>query len=187
LKHFFITLVLAFLFASCSTKLQYAITTRLTQERFISRSELFSGNIPSGWFSSIDTVHGNSLDVWILRNDYSAAIAFRELNLDQKSKEIVLKEGLDFLAELSKSFSITDSSVMIRESKEFKIGENEFCSYELRSGTLVKRYVVFPVGNHFFECEATTLKGEWQQPSITELFTLQQSILASLQRKMDLP
>ncbi len=122
-----------------------------------------------------------------MRNDLSAGIVFRELNLDQKSKEIVAKEGLEFLAEMSQSFSMTDTSSLVTDVRLFKLGEKEFCSYEINSGTLFKRYVLFTAENHYYECEASTMKGEWKQPLVTELFVTQQSILASLHIVLGLP
>jgi plasmid replication initiation protein len=122
-----------------------------------------------------------------MRNDLSAIIVFRELHLDKRSNEVAADKGLEFLAELSMQFTPTDSSSVINTPHQFKLGKEEFCSYELKTGSMMKRVVVFQVQNRTFECEASPVNGAGNQTTQTQLFTIQQSVLASLQFSSQLP
>jgi hypothetical protein len=152
----------------------------MSNEQFHSRSEYFSGTIPQGWFSSSDTSVAQSLEAWLLSDDLMSAIIIRELHLDELSKQQVQKEGLEFLATLSKSFSETDSSTSYQHQIEFKLGQTEFFSYESVSDSIITRTAVFAVNNRFFECEAMPLYKSFRCVLPLSLFSVQQSVLSSL-------
>ena len=173
--------------SSCAPKLQYAITAPFGKDVFKARTGKFSGKVPEGWFTSTDTATTKSLEAWLIRNDLSAAIVFRELQFDQAGNEFLAKQDLEDIAELSEAFSLTDSSKLVSPSKEYSIGDYDFCSYEVKAGIATKRFVVFKTNGRFFESEASTVKGNWTPVAITELFTVQQSVLSSLQFPKGLP
>jgi hypothetical protein len=66
----------------------------LTNERTTSRDGSFSVNIPNGWFASKENSK-NVIDLWLVKNDYSATISFikikdRKLNLSEIVKNSLI-------------------------------------------------------------------------------------------------
>lgn len=159
----------------------------MSDEPFHSRRGYFSGTIPQGWFSSSDTSVAQSLEVWLLSDDLSAAIIIRELHLDERSRQQVQSEGLEYLAERSKSFFETNSSKIFQQQIEFSIGQMKLYSYEVAVDSLTKRIVVFTNNHHFFECEATPVNKHFDIKQLQKLFSLQQSVLTSLIFRTYLP
>ncbi|TAK57017.1 MAG: hypothetical protein EPO24_10360, partial [Bacteroidetes bacterium] len=161
--------VVCLLLSSCAPGIRYAFDSPLSNESFSARSGIFTGKIPSGWFTSQDSAVAQQLEAWLIRNDLSATIMFRELHLDTQAKEMFMDEGLEFLATLSKSFYGGDSLILVQEPEEFTIGNTTFCSYELTVEKKFKRVVVFTSGSRYIECEASTVNGTWNQASFSEL------------------
>jgi len=153
----------------------------LSSETFRSRDGLFTGRVPQGWvFSSEDTL-APALAAWLVRDDFSAALALEEIHLDQLSSRRVDKEGLILLAQMSLMFQQGSSAAEFTVSpKEFKIRGREFCGYEIGAGGEQKRIVVFVSGGKFYECKAVPLKGSWSGEDLIRLFSAQQVLLSSL-------
>jgi hypothetical protein len=174
-------ILLACIVASCISSLPYSTDYPLTEETFHSRDRIFDGRIPQGWFCSSEDSLAPALIVWLLKEDYSASINIQELRLDQLTAKRVEKEGIKLLAELSLATRQDSVKEKFTDSlKEFKIRGKEFCSYEIKENGNRTRVVVFSAKGKFYECVALTLKGTWQLQEISRLFTIQQSILASL-------
>ncbi|MBI5215051.1 MAG: hypothetical protein HY960_04810 [Ignavibacteriae bacterium] len=159
----------------------------MSDETFHSRSGYFSGTIPKGWFSSSDTSVAQSLEAWLLNDDFTAAIVIRELHLDETAKRQVEEEGLEYLAEISKSFGETDTSTTYQHQLEFSSGKTKFFSYEQHSAVITKRVIVFSINNHFFECEATPVNSLFDGTFLINLFSVQQSVITSLKFPTPLP
>jgi len=174
------SIILSLIFASCAATLPYATDYPLTQELFHSRDGILTGKVPQGWFSSSDDTLAPALILWLIREDFSAALTVREIKLDQLSVQHVEKEGLELLAHISAGLHDENLPVKEIETQEFKINENKFCSYEVGSGVKRKRFVVFFTNGKYYECEARPLKGIWTGTDLVRLFTTQQTILSSL-------
>lgn len=159
----------------------------MSNETFQSRSGEFSGTIPQGWFFSPDTTVAITLETWLLSDKLDAAIIVRELHLDNLTKQHVLEEGLEYLAELSKSFEATDSATTYQHQIEFTLNQTTYFSYEILSASASKRVVVFRANNHFFECEASPMNGNLDNDQQLKLFSVQQTVLASLKFSVSLP
>jgi hypothetical protein len=176
-------ILLAFLLSACGSSLPYATNYPLTADLFHSRDGTLSGKIPQGWFSSSDDTLAPSLLVWITKEDFSATLTVKELHLDRLSTKKVEDSGLKLLAYLSAGLQdeVRLSSDMAIEPKEFEIHGRKFCSYELRTtNNATKRIVVFEAHGKFYECEASSVKGTWSKENLDRLFTVQQTMLASL-------
>lgn len=180
MRMIFIILILTFIFCSCATKLPYATDYPLTNQYFQSRDDIFSGKIPDGWFSSTDDTLGKSLVVWLLKEDFTATLTVRELLLDRLSIQRVQKEGLETLAYISAGLQFSDVKNPKLEPFKFKLNDKKFCSYELTLEAERKRIVVFAIKGKYYECESYPLKGEWSAADLTRLFTIQQTVLASI-------
>jgi len=141
---------------------------------------MFSGRIPYGWFSSTNDTLAQALVVWLLKEDFSAAITIRELILDRLSSKRVQKEGLETLAFISAGFRTSNSNNLKTNPVTFKLNGKEFCSYELITNTIQKRIVVFSLKGKYYECESSPLKMQLSKEEIINLFTIQQTVLSSI-------
>jgi hypothetical protein len=176
----FFSIILSLIFASCAATLPYATDFPLTQELFHSRDGVLTGKVPQGWFSSTDDTLAPALILWLIREDFSAALTVREIKLDLLSSQHIEKEGLEPLALMSAGLHDENLPTKGIETQEFKINKNKFCSYEIGSGISRKRFVVFVTNGKYYECEAQPLKGIWTGTDLARLFTTQQTVLSSL-------
>jgi len=152
----------------------------MTSEVFQSHDGMLRGRVPSGWFISADDTIAPSLSVWLLREDISATMTVRELNVDSLTAARIKKEGLELLAILSAGYQGLKAGTDITNLKEYSLAGKIFCSYETGPENDRRRVVVFRARGKYFECEARILNGNRGSERLQELFTVQQSVLASL-------
>lgn len=180
MKQYLTFLFLGFLFSSCAASLPYTTDYPLTDQRFHSRDRMFSGNIPRGWFSATDDSLGSAVNALLIREDYSAALTVKEIKLDRSSIEHIRKEGLKLLARLSLLFRHEDAPGAEPETMEFELRGKHYCSYERMLKNATTRVVVFTAAGKYYECEMRSMKGQWPGEELKRMFTVQQTVLASL-------
>ncbi|MBI1805793.1 MAG: hypothetical protein HYR76_01925 [Ignavibacteria bacterium] len=173
--------ILALLLSSCAASVPYATDYPLTHELFHSRDGMFSGKIPQGWFSTTSDSLAPAVVVSMIKNDFSAVLSVKELKLDRLAAERVAKDGYALLAHLSMGLQDEGSTGgETIDPKEFEVHGRKYGSYEIISGGVWKRIVVFSLRGRFYECESYTVKGNWSADALSRLFSVQQSVLASL-------
>jgi hypothetical protein len=170
-------LVLALVLASCGPSLEYRDNAPLTQGLFHSRDGVLTGKIPQGWFSSTEDTLAPALTVWLIKEDFSAAMAVRELKLDKTSAERVRSEGLKLLAMISSGLH-EEGMQPGSEPREFELRGKKFCGYELSGSS--SRIVVFAVAGRYYECQTAGLNRRWSRDEAHSAYNVQQSVLASL-------
>lgn len=173
-------LVLPILFLSCGTTVPYTTDYPLTQGLFHSRDGAFSGRIPDGWFSSTDDTLASALVAWLIKDDFTATFGVREIHIDQTTARQINDEGLPLLAYISSGMQGEDLTGAMTEPEEFELRGRKHCSYELSLGGMRKRVVLFAAKGKYYECETAAVKGVWTANDLKRLFTLQQTVLASL-------
>jgi hypothetical protein len=173
-------LLLALLLASCAASSPYASDYPLTMESFTSRDGVMSGRVPQGWFSETDDTLGAAMVAWFVRDDLSASLALKEIALDRRAAERVSKEGLSLLAKLSAAFRPMPPSAEMPEPVEFQLAGRPYCAYETGAGVEKRRTVVFEAKGKYYECETRPVKGRWEERDLRNIFSVQQSFLASL-------
>ena len=154
----------------------------MSTESFLSRENLFTGRVPQGWFYASQDTLGAGLAAWVVREDFGAALAVKELHLDALTIKRVQKEGLNLLASVSLSFQSGGKKHIEVElyPKEFTIKNRKYSGYEFNEGITHKRVVVFSAGGRYFECVATPMKGTWTFEQTNTLFAAQQAFLTTL-------
>jgi len=172
--------VFSFLGISCAVQLPYVSDYPLTPEIFHTRDGVITGRVPQGWFCSTDDTLAPALTAWLIKDDFTAVLSFRELNLDPATRKNVEHEGLSLLASISLGMNGGDATVKNNKLQEFSYGDKKYSGYELGAGSRCKRIVVFSAGGKYYECEARAANGNWAPPEIKRLFTIQQSVLAAL-------
>ena len=117
-----------------------------------------------------------------MKDDMSAAMGVREVNLDRLAALRVGKDGLELLAHISLGLrqSGPDSALVQAAPREFEMSGKKFCGYEVEAGGKRARIVVFPVGDRYYECEAKLMKGAGPSAEVVRIFTAQQTFLSSL-------
>jgi hypothetical protein len=180
LIRFIVSVFLSIILVSCSAKLPYASNYPLTGEIFQSRDGMLKGKVPSGWFKSTDDSLAPALSVWLLKEDLSATVIVRELNVDSLTAMRIRSEGLKLLAILSAGYQGLNIEKDIFNLKDYSDGGKKYCSYEIGLENNRRRVVVFKAFNRFYECEARVLKGEWKTDDMRRLFSVQQTVLSSL-------
>ncbi len=168
----------ALLISSCAPSLPYAVDYPMTQTLFHSRDSSISGRVPAGWFSSTEDSIAPALAAWLIREDYTATLALRELRLDRLAEDRVRHEGLRLLAGLNASLERQTTSM--RDIVEYKMGGTAYCGYEFEAGESPGRVVVFAAKNRYYACTAKRVKGPWTKGDVIGLFRAQQSVLSSL-------
>ena len=177
-----VSVLLSFLFLSCAASLEYSTDYPLTKESFRSRDGMLGGRVPQGWFSINEDTLAPALMAWIVKEDFSATLALKVLQLDSLSALRVEKDGLKLLAHLSFALHNNNPGNVNQaiNPKEFKIHDRKFCSYELNDGTSWKRVVVFATRGKYYECETMSMKQPQSKEEIKDIFTAQQTLLSSL-------
>jgi hypothetical protein len=112
---------------------------------------------PEGWTSGPRETMPAGVAAWLVSADGGAVIALREISLDRLAGQRVRKEGLSLLARLSLSFR-TDSARSAENVSfaEYRLGENDVCSYEVVTGGGWNHVIVAVIGGRCYECEASS-------------------------------
>lgn len=173
-------LFLCFLAVSCAVHYPYVSDYPLTPEIFRSRDGNLTGRVPHGWFCSLDDTLAPALAAWLIKDDFSAALTFREVKLDPLTVTNVRKEGLSLLASISYGMNGGDGAVSKDRLQEFAYGSKQYVGYEIGTGTRSRRIVVFTSRGKYYECEIKAVTENWAPAEMNRLFTIQQSVLASL-------
>ena len=178
MKQFGAAVAAAFSMLACASTAPYPADYPLTEATFASRDGSFTGKIPLGWFSSTEDSLANALTAWLIKEDYSAILAVKEIKLDRLATERVQKEGLILLAQINASME--GASQLLHDLKEFEMAKRKYAGYEQSAGETTARIVVFTGRGKFYSCTARTVKGTWSRTEIAEMFRAQQTLLASL-------
>jgi hypothetical protein len=176
----YLYLFLSFLGIACAVHYPYVSDYPLTPEVFRTRDGTLTGRVPHGWFCSTDDTLAPALIAWLIKDDFSAALSIRELKLDPLTMKSVQDEGLALLASIS--YGMNGDGISMRDDRlqEFSYAHQHYVGYEIGSGIQSRRVVVFSSGGKYYECEIRAISGTWTPPELTRLFTIQQSVLASL-------
>ena len=177
----FVSLVLSFFIMACAGSLRYASDYPLRAEKIRSRDGAFTGRIPQGWFSSSDDSLAPALVAWLIRDDFSATLAIREIMLDQLTGKQIKKEGLELLARSTIGMHGNSKGAgIVDEPKMFEVAGKKFCGYEVRDDSISARVVVFEGNGRYYECEAKPSKGKWTREDVILLYATQQTFLSTL-------
>jgi hypothetical protein len=173
--------IISYIFISCSSSSSsiYDSTYLLTNEIAKSKTSQLTIKIPQGWFTADDN-ECNCIDLWLIKDDYSATLNFVTLNLDSKTKQEIGDNEMNMIANLSKMFKkVKYGAALIAFSNEetFQLNGKTFSSYEYMDDQKRSiRVVVFKSGDMFYELSAVPAKSQ----NLNELYKIQNSVLSSL-------
>lgn len=158
----------------------YNSNYHLTNEIVKSKTSMLTVKIPAGWYAADDN-ECNCIDLWLIKNDYSATLSFISLNVDSTAvKEESGKSELETVLSISKTFKRAKygNSLKAFTNEEFFTNDkNQFAAYEyIDSQNRATRVVVLKYNNKFYELTAAPVKDQPAQ----ELYKIQNTVLSSI-------
>ncbi len=175
-------LLTAVFLASCGTTMPYAGRVPMSANSFTTRDGAMGGLVPEGWFSSMDDTLAPALSAWLSRNDFRAAITLRKISADPVTTKRIADQGLKVLLLAEAGLLGSESVTPVSEPREFDIRGVKYCAAEFQTDQGPTRLVVFGIKGNFYECRAAKTRGEWSMDDFRDLFTVQQSVLSTLQQ-----
>lgn len=185
---YFCSLLISLLLWSCAAtpptadktvKTEYPLTKNIAY----SLSSTLQLHVPAGWFTSEDN-ECNCIDIWLIRDDFSATINLMTLETDTIQDETP-KDEIARLLTVSKekrSAKLSDRFIQIKEDEFFVISERQYAAYEFQGDEgLPVRVVVFRYKDKYFEMSAMPASEVGGRPvNPTELFEVQKAVLSSI-------
>ncbi|MBN2572588.1 MAG: hypothetical protein JXA68_10705 [Ignavibacteriales bacterium] len=191
MKKFFLLILILVSFYSCTTTKQesdlitgYPTNYPMTSKTASSLTSNLKMSIPQGWFFTEDNEF-NRIDLWLVRDDYSASINLTPINLDEKLSTEINNDDLKFILEVSKKIrkqNLANDFNIVGQDEYFKINNRNFAAYQYTNLNGIKaRVVVFNYAERFFELLAVpTIDVGKTKVDVNELFTIQNSLLATI-------
>ena len=187
MKKLVLVIVVAISVSGCAPSLkinesEYKIF-KLTQEKAESRDRDFSVLVPPNWFQTKD-INYDANEIWIVNENYSAVIILRKINVLSSTNTKDKNEKLLSVSRLSatlhkrrneNSFKINQPPRLFQNRNliysvfEYGFGENQ-----------IARVVITQIGDEYFECTAYTTSKGYGKISLIELYSIQESVVASL-------
>ncbi|MBM4171040.1 MAG: hypothetical protein FJ214_04130 [Ignavibacteria bacterium] len=175
------TIIFYSLLFSCSAGISslYNHDYKLSSENANSKTTNLSVNIPNGWFEAEDN-ECNCIDLWLVRDDYSATLNFTQLFADKTVFSSSSENKLKHMTEFSKVFvkaKLGKNFTSFFNEEHFEINNKKFYAFEYKNEeNKTIRIVVFNHNEKYFELKAIPAKNI----SNKDLFTVQNSVLSSI-------
>lgn len=178
---YFLYMIGALIFVSCTGGISsiYDADYPLTTETAKAKTSSLSVKIPEGWFAAEDNEQ-KLIDLWLLKDDYSAALNFVAINVDSLTMKEIRNDEIKSIVELSRTFKKAKYGKALSNftnQEFFEINKKQFAAYEyLNDAKKNIRVVVFKAGNKFYELSAVPVSTE----NLSELYKIQNSVLSSI-------
>jgi hypothetical protein len=176
-----VSVILSLIIVSCSGS-DITINNsalKLSGEKAYSKTTNLYVNLPNDWFVAEDN-ECNCIDLWLVKNDYSASIAFKKINYENINDDDNALLQIEQLNKYGKSFVAANLKIdfkNIPSESTFKINQNYFSAYRYKNDKeFYVRTVVFKHLGKFYECEAVAKNSGFAD----ELFSLQNDVLSTL-------
>ncbi len=158
---------------------EYPLSNKIAE----SRTTDLNVNIPEGWFEAVDN-EGYNIDLWLVRDDYSATINLTSIHLDDETKNKIGSDELRSVLEYSKTFKKAKHGkhfTQLNDNVFFDINKIPCGSYEYETNEgLIRRVIVFKYNGIFFELLAAPSVDRIAEVDIDELFSVQQAVISSI-------
>ncbi|MCX7612388.1 MAG: hypothetical protein N2043_12460 [Ignavibacterium sp.] len=155
---------------------------KLSNELAQSRDKDFSVYVPSGWFSTKD-INYDGNEIWLIKENYTGIIQLRKLNPITKPQ---IENDFEYLLEIARLNLILHKRKnettfkLISPPKLYQNGRLIYSSFEYTFGDyLISRIILFKKNGILYECAAYTTDKKYGKISLIELFSTQESVVAS--------
>jgi len=177
----FASLICSIALCSCSAGITSLPTSDypLSNEKAYSKTSNIYVNLPNGWFVAEDN-ECNCTDLWIVKDDYSASISFRKINLDKETLNDLTGNETGKVAGYTKIFIraiLGKDFDKFSGEENFGLGNRTFSAYRYTNDkNQPVRVVVFKHYNYFYESDAVS-NG---YSDLNELYKIQNAVLSTL-------
>lgn len=170
-------LLLPLLFSCSAGRFLYPPNSILKNEIASAQETSLQVPVPSGWYSPKANA-GPFIDLWLVKEDFTASITFNPIHIDHDKQVTILPE--DILSEIIAQKKVLYSSIKIaRKRNNFSLGKLNCSDFEYsRDENNIVRVVLFSYKNSFYESSAF-FKSDLpvEKRNYSELFKTQNSIL----------
>lgn len=156
----------------------------LTADTVYSASSDLTFRIPRGW-TGAEAGENKTLDLWLIRNDFSATLNLVALSADSIFKAQAVEDSLLFALNYSRQLKINRMGAAYKAHSEdefFNFNKKRFGAYEYE-GTegLPVRVVIFTYKGKYFEFSAVPMQSVGRtKVDPKDLFRVQQSLIATV-------
>lgn len=158
---------------------------KLTQEKAESRDRDFDVLVPPNWFPTKDIYYDGN-EIWLVNENYSAVIIIKKISILFSINTKDKNEKLLSLSRLSATLHKrrNENSFKINQPPRlFQNGNLIYSAFEYGFGeNQIARVIIIQIGDEFFECTAYTTSKGYGKISLIELYSIQESVVASLER-----
>ena len=144
---------LSLLFFSCSGPSSlYNFDAVLSSDLASSQTTSLKVSIPHGWFTAQDN-KDNKIDLWLIKDDYSATISFLKINPDQATIKNLSRDGLNKIKEYSKlnsKLAHRTSFIDLLKNENFELNGRKFTSYQFAGSNNLYRVVVLSYEDQYY-------------------------------------
>lgn len=177
-----LTIFISILLFSCSGPSSlYNFDTTLTNDVANSRTTDLQVNIPRGWFTAEDN-ENEEIDLWLVKDDYSATISFVRINPDEETLKGIRKSEIKTVKKysfLNNQLAHRDKFIDLLKNESFEVGDREIEVYQYAGSKYLYRVAVLDYKRVYYECVASIKPGQSQQ-EIDNIFSTQNSVLQSI-------
>jgi hypothetical protein len=173
--------VLCLLLVACSSTPR-VFEPRLSEEYFSSRNEQLRFRLPRDWLDATkDAPSSNSL-IWLVRRDFTATLAVREIVIDAETRQEVNRAGLKRIAELTLALASGDGGVkVVQQPTLSSLRGTRVCAYEYLAGHPTDRIHILLVdtGERVYEVSALMARNV-SEGTVAEVVSLQESFVQNI-------
>jgi hypothetical protein len=159
----------------------------MTREILFSTNREITVNIPEGWSATSDEKKAPQLLIWLVEENYLAAITLTEVKAAPEVRERLTGNGILGIGMVSldlKEAKAKGSFEVVSPPQVFLFKGRNICAYEYTTDgrKTVNRIIVFDTGKRYYELAAIPMPKEigGQMIDSRGLFTVQQSVLNSM-------
>lgn len=183
-KLYFIIVSLIILVSCTGTSSLYNDDYPLTTDAVKSKPGNIAVNIPKDWFSADDNKE-NKIDLWLIKDDYTATISFIPVNVEENDGTRFANSSLDKIKEyskLSQKLAHLNNYIDMLKDETFELNKTKISTYQFAGKDGVAyRCALFKIGDQYYECTAAA-KPPHSKEKLNEIFSAQNAVLKSIKK-----
>jgi len=174
-------LVVSLLIMACASTPR-VFEPRFSQEYLSSRNEQLRYRLPIDWLNATnDAPSANNL-IWLVRGDFTATLAVREVIIDTETRQEVKRTGLKRVAELTLGLASGERGVSVVKQPTLSTMQGKsVCTYEYLTGHPSDRVhiVLVDTGKMVYEVSALMTSGVLEETA-AEVVSLQEAFVQNI-------
>lgn len=151
---FLITGIVMLMLSSCSSSIPQSNRPAPVAKKNVP-SAIAKPLLPEGWADITSRSKQPQIIQWIVNREYSATMVLRELQTDSSTSRMLMKEGLNVVAEISlrNKVSKDDADLRVTRVPAMTEGKRRISTYVYTERGLLRRVAVFMKRERFMELE----------------------------------